>query len=89
MEIIYVFLLTVNDVDVNNYDYATVLYEKYGKAMWKYAYILSKNYDIANDVFSTTFLKIIEKIEIIKKIHTYKIKSYLMCMVMNCFFIRI
>nr|WP_312576496.1 sigma-70 family RNA polymerase sigma factor [Sedimentibacter sp.] len=83
-------LLTASDMEesgmeVSNRDYATYLYEKYGKTLWKYAYKLSKNHDISNDMVSTTFLKVIEKIETIKKVHTYKLKSYLMSMVKNTY----
>jgi len=70
-------------VEVNNYEYVKDLYEQYGKTLWKYAFKLSKNSMIADDIVSTTFLKVVEKIEIIKKVHMYKIKSYLMSMVKN------
>lgn len=73
------------DNKINSYDYVTILYEDYGKALWKYAYTLSKNNEIASDLVSTTFLKAIEKIEIINKIHRYKMKSYLMSMVKNTY----
>jgi RNA polymerase sigma-70 factor (ECF subfamily) len=71
--------------DFNANDYVTLLYENYGRALWKYAYSLSQNNEIASDLVSITFLKIIEKIEIIKKIHRYKMKSYLISMVKNTF----
>jgi len=84
------FLLNLSDTEepdseINNYEYAIYLYEKYNKTIWKYAYLLSKNHEIANDLVSITFLKVIEKIEIIKKVHRYKIKSYLISMVKNTF----
>lgn len=84
------FLFTMPSADetdnkINSYDYVTILYEDYGKALWKYAYTLSKNNEIASDLVSTTFLKAIEKIEIINKIHRYKMKSYLMSMVKNTY----
>ncbi len=72
--------------DFNENEYVTALYEKYGKPLWKYAYLLSQNNEIASDLVSATFLKVIEKIDIIKKIHRYKIKSYLMSMVKNTYF---
>jgi len=75
-----------SDIEVNNYEYTKNLYEKYGKTLWKYAFKLSKNNEIADDILSTTFLKVIEKIEIIKKIHSYKIKAYLMSMVKHNYF---
>jgi DNA-directed RNA polymerase specialized sigma24 family protein len=78
------FLFTIfstEESDFNENEYITVLYEKYGKALWEYAYLLSQNNEIASDLVSTTFLKVIEKMEIIKKVHRYKIKSYLMSMV--------
>ena len=67
-------------------EYIIDLYERYGKSLWKYAYSLSKNNEIANDLVSATFLKIIEKIDIIRKVHRYKIKSYLMSMVKNTYY---
>lgn len=73
------------DIETNNYDYVTSLYESYGKVLWKYAYSLSKNNEIASDLVSATFLKVIEKVELIKKVHRYKIKSYLMSMVKNTY----
>lgn len=87
-----VFLFTISDnieetdIEINDYDYVTNLYEKYGKALWKYAYTLSKNSEVSNDLVSITFLKVIEKIEMIKKIHRYKMKSYLMSMIKNTYF---
>lgn len=82
------FLLNLSDsedstVKVNDYEYATYLYEKYYKTLWKYAFSLSKNNAIANDIVSATFLKVIERIEIIEKIQPYKIRAYLMSMVRN------
>lgn len=71
--------------DFNENEYITILYEKYGRSLWKYAYSLSQNNEIASDLVSITFLKVIEKIDIIKKIHKYKIKSYLMSMVRNIY----
>lgn len=81
-------LFTLSDIeesDFNENEYITVLYKKYGKALWKYAYLISQNNEIASDLVSATFLKLIEKIEIIKKVHRYKIKSYLMSMVKNTY----
>lgn len=81
-------LFTLPDIeesDLNENEYVTILYEKYGKSLWKYAYSLSSNNEIASDLVSTTFLKVIEKIDIIKKVHKYKIKSYLMSMVRNTY----
>lgn len=74
-------LLTLPDTEESTLDdkeFVINLYEKYGKSLWKYAYSLSKNNEVANDLVSATFLKIIEKIDIIRKVHRYKIKSYLM-----------
>lgn len=71
--------------DFNENDYVTLLYENYGRALWKYAYSLSHNNEIASDLVSITFLKIIEKKEIIKKVHRYKIKAYLMSMIKNTY----
>lgn len=82
-------LFTLPDIeesDFNENEYVTILYEKYGKSLWKYAYSLSRNNEIASDLVSTTFLKVIEKIDIIKKVHKYKIKSYLMSMIRNTYF---
>ncbi len=82
-------LLTLPDTEVSTFDdkeYVINLYEKYGKSLWKYAYSLSKNNEIANDLVSATFLKVIEKIDIIRKVHRYKIKSYLMSMVKNTYY---
>ncbi len=82
-------LLTLPDTEESTLDdkeFVINLYEKYGKPLWKYAYSLSKNNEAANDLVSTTFLKVIEKIEIIRKVHRYKIKSYLMSMVKNTYF---
>lgn len=82
------FLFAIFDTeesDFNENEYVTILYEKYGRSLWKYAYSLSQNNEIACDLVSTTFLKVIEKIEIIKKVHRYKIKSYLMSMVKNTY----
>lgn len=73
------------DIEINDYDYVTTLYEKYGKILWKYAFKLSKINATASDLVSITYLKVIEKIEIIKKIHSYKIKSYLMSIVRNTY----
>ena len=75
----------IEESDFNENEYITVLYEKYGRALWKYAYLLSQNNEIAGDLVSTTFLKVIEKMEIIKKVHRYKIKSYLMSMIKNTY----
>ncbi len=72
-----------SDVETTNYEYAVYLYKKYNRTLWKYAFALSKSPDISNDLVSTTFLKVIERIEMIQKIHVYKIKSYLMSMVKN------
>ena len=79
------FLLNLSDSDneASDYDYAVYLYERYYKTLWKYAYNLSKNEELANDIVSTTFLKVIELIESIRKIHPYKIRAYLMRMVKN------
>ncbi|WMJ77944.1 MULTISPECIES: RNA polymerase sigma factor [unclassified Sedimentibacter] len=82
------FLLAVSDaeesdLEMTNYEYAVFLYKKYNKTLWKYAFTLSKSPDIANDLVSTTFLKVVECIEMIQKIHIYKIKSYLMSMIKN------
>lgn len=63
----------------------TDLYNTYGKAMWKYAYKLSNDYEISNDVVSIAFVKIIEKLDLVKKIRKYKIKSYLLSIVKNSF----
>lgn len=71
------------NIEDNDYDYLTNLYDKYGKALWKYAYKLSENYEIANDITSITFLKIIENLDKIRKIHPYKIRAYLMTMIKN------
>jgi RNA polymerase sigma-70 factor (ECF subfamily) len=84
------FLFTTSNVDetdneINGYDYIINLYEKYGKTLWKYAFQLSKSNEIASDLVSTTYLIAIEKIEIINKIHRYKIKSYLISMVKNTY----
>jgi len=84
------FLLTVSDADdsdieVSNCGFVTNLYEKYGRTLWKYAFKLSNSSEVSSDIISTTFLKVIEKVDIIKKIHTYKIKSYLMSMVKNTY----
>lgn len=75
----------IKESDFDDNEHITILYEKYGRALWKYAYSLSQNNEIAGDIVSTTFLKVIEKIDIIKKIHKYKIKSYLMSMVRNTY----
>lgn len=77
--------IKASDTEVNNREFVTQLYEKYGKILWKYACKLSKNHEIANDTVSETFLKIIEKIEIIKKIRSYKLKSYLISIVRNTY----
>lgn len=84
------FLLNISDteeddIEVNNYEYITGLYEKYNKTLWKYAFKLSKNNDVANDIVAITFLKVVENIETIKRIHKYKMKSYLMSMIRNNF----
>lgn len=63
----------------------TDLYNTYGKTMWKYAYKLSNDYEISNDVVSIAFVKIIEKLDLIKKIRKYKIKSYLLSIVKNSY----
>ncbi|MEL7648742.1 MAG: sigma-70 family RNA polymerase sigma factor [Sedimentibacter sp.] len=73
------------DIEINNYDFVTTLYERYGKTLWKYAFKLSKSNETASDLVSTTYLKVIEKIETIKKIHSYKMKSYLMSIVKNTY----
>lgn len=81
-------LFTISDTEESNFndnEYITVLYKNYGKALWKYTYALSKNNEIASDLVSSTFLKVIEKIETIKKVHRYKVKSYLMSMVKNTY----
>lgn len=81
-------LLTLPDTEESTLDdkeFVITLYEKYGKPLWKYAYSLSKNNEAANDLVSTTFLNVIEKIEIIRKVHRYKIKSYLMSIVKNSY----
>ncbi len=75
--------LSNSDIEANDYEYAAYLYEKYYKTLWKCAFNLSKNCDIANDMVSTTFLKVIEQIEIIRKIQPYKIRAYLMRMIKN------
>lgn len=74
-----------SDIEISDNDYITTLYERHGKTLWKYAYSLCQNNDIASDLVSTTFLKVINKIEIIKKVHRYKIKSYLMSMIKNTY----
>ncbi len=82
-------LLTTSNIkesDFNDNEYVTNLYKKYGKTLWKYAYSLSQNNEMADDLVSATFLKIIEKIDIIKKVHRYKTKSYLMSIVRNSYF---
>ena len=82
-------LFTLQDTDKFTFDdneYVIALYEKYSKPLWKYAYTLSKNNEIANDLIATTFLKIIENMAIIRKIRRYKIKSYLLSMVKNTYY---
>lgn len=69
----------------NDLEFITRLYDNYGTIMWKYAYRLSNDYGVSNDIVSTAFLKIVEKIEIVRKIRIYKIKSYLMSIIKNTF----
>ncbi|MDF2678174.1 MAG: hypothetical protein K0Q97_2516 [Bacillota bacterium] len=77
----FLFVMPVTEEsNFNEKEYITILYEKYGRSLWKYAYVLSQNNEIASDLVSITFLKVIEKMGIIKKVHRYKIKSYLMSM---------
>jgi RNA polymerase sigma factor (sigma-70 family) len=82
----FLFVMPVTEEsNFNEKEYITILYEKYGRSLWKYAYVLSQNNEIASDLVSITFLKVIEKMGIIKKVHRYKIKSYLMSMVKNTY----
>lgn len=76
---------TFSNEEENDLEFITRLYNNYGKIMWKYAYKLCNDYDVSNDVVSMTFLKIIEKVEIVRKVRIYKIKSYLMSIVKNTF----
>jgi len=72
-----------SNIEANDYEYEMYLYERYYKALWKYAFNLSKSQEVANDIVSTTFLKVIELIEAIRKIQPYKIRAYLMRMIKN------
>lgn len=76
---------TFSNEEENDLEFITRLYNNYGKIMWKYAYKLCNDYDVSNDIVSTTFLKIIERVEIVRKVRIYKIKSYLMSIVKNTF----
>ncbi|MGD9566817.1 MAG: RNA polymerase sigma factor [Sedimentibacter sp.] len=76
---------TFSNDEENDLEFITRLYENYGKVMWKYAYKLSNDYDVSNDMVSMAFLKIIEKVEMVRKVRIYKIKSYLISIVKNTF----
>lgn len=76
---------TFSNNEENDLEFITRLYGNYGKVMWKYAYKLSNDYDVSNDIVSMSFLKIIEKVEIVRKVRIYKIKSYLISIVKNTF----
>ncbi len=75
----------ISNTEGNNVELVTNLYNTYSKTMWKYAYKLSNDYEISNDIVSISFLKIIEKLDLVKKIRKYKIKSYLLSIVKNSF----
>lgn len=64
-------------------EWLTQLYEEYSRPMWKYAYKILQDPQLADDVVQSTFQKIIEKIDVLRALDCNKRKAYIVIMVRN------
>lgn len=64
-------------------EWLTQLYEEYRHPMWKYAYKILQDPQLADDVVQSTFQKIIEKMDILQALDCNKRKAYIVIMVRN------
>ena len=72
-------------MDEDERNFIEELYIKHNKYMWKYAMLLTKNKDEADEVIQISFENIIRSINAVKKINCCKINSYLVSIVRNSY----
>ena len=74
------FMTIENDDDR---DFIAALYDKYYKLCYKRAYAIVQNHAVAEDMINDAFIKLIDKIELLRQMECYKTCTYIVITVEN------